>query len=136
MVSGLGRVPCRFGNGGGGLGYLGVIVIIYHTPMETRKSFFSYTKNSTSDHKPREFFHKLDGIGNNANIGIRGLLRENKKKNSVKCYRQRVLNPWTSDSKSNTLLSQLKSAICYLVQKGECWDLESEAQGFNTHGGG
>ena len=26
-----------------------------------------------------QFFNKLDEIGNNANIGIRGLLRENKK---------------------------------------------------------
>ena len=54
-------------------------------------------------------FHKLDEIGNNAKIGICGLtidvitLNSSNKNVTLKW----VLNPWTSDSKSNTLLCEL-----------------------------
>ena len=51
--------------------------------------------------------YKLDGIGNNANNGIRGFIMSKQKFPGSKCYPQWVLNLWTSDSKSNTLLSEL-----------------------------
>ena len=49
----------------------------------------------------RVFFYKLDEIGNSENIGIREFI---KSKKSNKMYPQWVL---TSDSKTNTLLSEL-----------------------------
>ena len=49
-------------------------------------------------------FHKLDEIGNNANIGIRGLLREIKSSD-------KMLPPEVSVLKANV----------QLVWKGECW---------------
>ena len=52
-------------------------------------------------------FHKLDEIFNNANIGIRGFTTWKQQIPVTKCYSQWVLNPWASDSKSNTLLSEL-----------------------------
>ena len=48
------------------------------------------------------FFYKLDEIGNDANIGIRDFTMWKQKIPVTKCYPQCVLNPWTSDSKSNT----------------------------------
>ena len=62
-------------------------------------------------------FHKLDKLGNNANIGIRYFATW-KQIPVTKCYHseywtQWVLNPWTSDSKSNTLFSEL-IWMCYL----------------------
>ena len=56
---------------------------------------------------PKFFFtYKLDEIGNNTSIGIRGCTTWKQKFPVTKCYLQWVLNPWTSDSKSNTLLSE------------------------------
>ena len=55
-------------------------------------------------------FLQTHNIGNSANIGIRGFTTWKQKNQVTKCYLQWRLNPdlWlTSDSKSNTLLSQL-----------------------------
>ena len=59
-------------------------------------------------------FHKLDEIGTNANIGIRGFTMGKQKNPKVKFYPQWGQNlglSWTSDSKSNTLLSELSGHV-------------------------
>ena len=53
------------------------------------------------------FFLQTHKISNNANIGIRGFTTWKQKNASNKIYPQWVLNSWTSDSKSNILLSGL-----------------------------
>ena len=61
-------------------------------------------------------FHKLDEIGNNANIGTTGFTTWKQKHPVAKMLRPvgtELGLSWTSDSKSNTFFSEL-SGICYL----------------------
>ena len=56
---------------------------------------------------PRASFSQTHNIGNNANIGIRGFTTWKQKKSTDKMLLQVRTEPMTSDSKSNTLLSEL-----------------------------
>ena len=52
-------------------------------------------------------FHKLDEIGNNTNISIRGFTKWKQKKSSNKMLCPVNIEPCNSDFKSNNFLSKL-----------------------------
>ena len=83
---------------------------MYHISLESARS--SFTGATIMSYCARKFhhgnrvFHKKEQIDRDANNGITGCTMW--KKNPVtKCYSQWVWNPWTSDSKSNTLFTEL-----------------------------
>ena len=99
--------------------------------------------------------YQLDENGNDTNIGIKGFTMWKQKKISNKMLPQWVLIPWTSDSKSNTLLSELIWHVLLLFMQhlvfglrrfsfsltsqfqvsleSRMLDLESEVHGFSTY---
>ena len=87
-----------------------------------------------------KFFYKLDEIGNNADIGISVFTTWKQKKSSNKILPQWALNPWTSDSKSNALFSELIWHVTPVSINSWTSDSKSntlfseptEVQGFNT----
>ena len=63
-------------------------------------------KNSTAKMAINRVFHKLDEIGNDANIGIKSFITRTKN-TSNKILPPVRIEPRTSDSKYNNLISQL-----------------------------